>query len=58
MSLKWYLTAVLICISLAINDIKHLFMRLVDNYSLFWRNVYSNSLLIFELNYLLFGTEC
>ena len=49
---RWYLTAVLICISLKINDFEH-FSCVFWPSCLLWKNVYSGFLLIFLIG--LFG---
>ena len=41
---RWYLTVILICISLMINDVVHLFICLLVTVCLLWENVDSSSL--------------
>ena len=45
---KGYLTELFICISLITSNIEHLFIYSLAIFVSFWRNVYSNLLLIFE----------
>ena len=48
---------VLICISLMISDVEHLFVYLLAIHILLWKNVYSGPLSIFTWGYLFFAIE-
>lgn len=42
MGVKWYVTVVLICVSLVISDIEYLFMSSWPFVQFVWRNVYAS----------------
>ena len=48
-SVRWYLTVLLICISLIISNVEHLFVCFLAVCILLWRNFYLDLLPIFRL---------
>ena len=54
-SIEWYVFVVLICTSLVICNVEHLFIYLLTIWISSWKNVYSNPLL--SLNWIFFSVE-
>ena len=54
---RCYLIVALICISLTITYVEQLFMCLWPSVCLLWKNVYSSSLLSFQLHFFLFDVQ-
>jgi hypothetical protein len=52
LDVRWYLTVILICISLLIYDAGHHFIHILAPWHHFWRNVYPGPLPTFSLGYL------
>ena len=55
---RWYLIIALICVSLVISAIEHLFMYLLANVCLLCRNTYLDLLLIFQFVFSLLSCMC